>query len=573
MKFNEQAIELLKNLRENPLDPGFARDAGILYWNLLEERIEACIREKTDLPSILAANCDLINYGMTSQVLGKIPCVASVQPLDAGADPEIRIFTMTEWLSDAYSRIMAGDKKDALEKEIKQTEVYIKRLENEIGAVLRRRTDEIVAALCKTGAPADLSAQIQANLDKMEQADKLFRNNAKTKKTISKGAFLSVKERRSYCDQEKDHAALVEHIEKFLSSLEARETIAVVKHYTVQINENCGKIIDCEEAVAKKRRDISELAKKQMEISPLEVAAEFRKELEYIRDLVKLSAKRLHGESCSILRPGDKYFSTGELRSCLDRMIEFDPAIFNNSRVSIFGIPSVLIVPGAGNAVYDWKNNVILVPLVPPAAGFIASIAFGMIEYRLDVDEDKQLLASYNKLPQHKDVKSIFSLKNELTKDYITWMTSEYKGYKVLPKEIRAWFEREIAPNKNEIAVPLELRPFLLAGEAFTDRCKTVEANSKQDLSASSENALWQGGILNYQQGKFDKSLDLFKAALSKNPGHIRALFNAAQTCMKLMRKQEAVDFFSEYYKRNPQSWWAGVAMEQIRRLQTGHAS
>ena len=555
------------------MDPGCARDAGALYWDLLEEGIAECVRRKTDLKSFFAEDYDFVNFGMTSHVLGKPAAMAPAKVPEQTPIPHVRIFTIAEWLSDAYTKIMAGDKKEKLEKEIRQTELHIKRTEHDIDALLKQRKDDIVAALLKTGAPADLSPQIQANLDTMEQADKLFRNNSKIKKSISKGAFLSVKDRRSYCDQEKEYGALVEHIEKFLSTLETRETIATVKHYSVQINECCGKIIDCEDAIDKKRRDISELAKKQMEISPLEVEAELRKELEYVRDLIKLSANRLHCESCPVLRPEDKYFSMAELCSCLDRVIEFDPAIFNNSRVAVFGIPSVLLAPGGGNAVYDWKNNLIIVPMVPPTGGFMASIAFGMIEYRLDVDEDKQLLASYNKLPQHKDVKSIFSLKNELTKDYITWMTSEYKGYKVLPKEIRKWFEHEIAPDKNEISMPLELRPFLLAGEAFTAACKNVEASIKDGLALGPESALWQGGILNYQQGKFERSLELFKAALAKNPGHIGALFNAAQTCMKLMRKQEAVDFFNEYYKRNPQSWWAGVSMEQIRRLQTGHAS
>ena len=559
MKFNENATGILEKLRENPLDPGCARDARALYWNFLEEGIVECVRRKTDVQSFLAQNFDFVNYGMTSQVLGKPSVAGPAKAPEQTVVPPIRIFTMAEWLSDAYTKIMAGDKKEKLEMEIRQTGLQIKRTERDINALLRQRKDGIVAALLKTGAPADLSPQLQANLDTMEQADKLFRNNAKIKKTISKGAFLSVKDRRSYCDQEKEYGALAEHIEKFLSTLETREAIATIKHYSVQINESCGKIIDCEDAIDKKRRDISDLAKKQMEISPLEVEAEFRKELEYVRDLVKLSANRLHCESCPVLRPEDKYFSMAELCSCLDRVIEFDPAIFNNSRVGIFGIPSVLFVPGGGNAVYDWKNNLIIVPMVPPAGGFMASIAFGMIEYRLDVDEDKQLLDSYNKLPRHKDVKSIFSLKNELTEDYITWMTSEYKGYKVLPKEIRKWFEHEIAPDKNEISMPLELRPFLLAGEAFTAACKNVEAGIKDGLASGPENVLWQSGILNYQQGKFERSLEFFKAALAKNPGHIGALFNAGQTCMKLMRKQEAVDLFNEYYKRNPQSWWAGV--------------
>jgi hypothetical protein len=491
----------------------------------------------------------------------------------AAQDAHLKVFTVTDWLLDAYTKTLSGDKKEALEKEIKQTEVYIKRLENEIDSLAQQRRDCILSGFFKDSVPNPLPAAIQVTIDKILLADKLYRQNSKTKKTISKGVFLSVKDKRSYCEQENEHTEILGQVEDFLGTIESRELIAAVKHSTCQINDNCAKIIDCEEAIVKMRRQISEVAKKQDQISPLEIEAALRKEIEYVRDLVKLSAKRLHNESGSILRPEDKFFSLKELTACVDRVVEFDPGIFNNIRVSIFGLPSVLLVPCNGNALFDWKNNMIIVPLVPPAANFMASIAFGMIEYRLDVDEEKELLTSYNKLPQHKDVKSLFSLKNDLTKDYIAWMTSECKGYKILPKEVRKWFEHEVAPNKNEIATPLEYRPFLLAGEAFNKKCKDIEALLKEDLGACPESALWGGSILSYQQGKFDRSLDLLKAMIAKNPDHVAALYNAAQACMRLMRKQEAVDYFNEYYKRNPQSWWASVATEHIRRLQTGHSS
>jgi tetratricopeptide (TPR) repeat protein len=526
-----------------------------------------------DLNTFLSKESDFINYGITGEVLDNASEIGKVFHDVKTPEAHLKVCRMTDWLLEVFTKTLSGDKKEALEKEIRQTEFYIKRLENEISGIERQRKDTVLGGLYKDAVPNLLPATLQTNLDKIHLADKLHRQNSRTKKTISKGVFLSVKDKRLYCEQEKEHAELLEQIEAFLGTIDSRETIAAVKHNTGQINENYAKIIDAEDAIARMRRDISEVAKKQQQISPLEIEAVLRNEMEYVRDLAKLSAKRLHNESGSILRPEDKFISIQELTTCIDRVVEFDPGIFDNTRVSIFGLPSVLVVPCNGNALFDWKNNMIIVPLVPPAGNFMASIAFGMIEYRLDVDEEKQLLTSYNKLPQHKNVKSIFSLKNNLTKDYITWMTSEYKGYKTLPKEVRKWFEHEVAPNKNEIAVPLEFRPSLLGGDAFIKKCKDIEALLKEDLGACPENALWEGSIVSYQQGKFERCLELLKAMIAKNSDHVTAFYNAAQACMRLMRKQEAVDYFNEYYKRNPQSWWASVATEHIRRLQTGHSS
>jgi tetratricopeptide (TPR) repeat protein len=573
MKFKDYATKILKSLRENPTDPACMRDAGVLYWTILEEEVINHVHEKMDLNAFLSKESDFINYGIAGEVLDNASEIGKVFHDVKAADAHLKVYVVTDWLLDAFTKTLSGDKKEALEKEIRQTEVYIKRLENEISGIERQRKDTVLGGLYKDAVPNLLPATLQTNLDKIHLADKLHRQNSRTKKTISKGVFLSVKDKRLYCEQEKEHAEILEQIEAFLGTIDSRETIAAVKHNTGQINENYAKIIDAEDAIARMRRDISEVAKKQQQISPLEIEAVLRNEMEYVRDLAKLSAKRLHNESGSILRPEDKFISIQELTTCIDRVVEFDPGIFDNTRVSIFGLPSVLVVPCNGNALFDWKNNMIIVPLVPPAGNFMASIAFGMIEYRLDVDEEKQLLTSYNKLPQHKNVKSIFSLKNNLTKDYITWMTSEYKGYKTLPKEVRKWFEHEVAPNKNEIAVPLEFRPSLLGGDAFIKKCKDIEALLKEDRGACPENALWEGSIVSYQQGKFERCLELLKAMIAKNSDHVTALYNAAQACMRLMRKQEAVDYFNEYYKRNPQSWWASVATEHIRRLQTGHSS
>ena len=319
--------------------------------------------------------------------------------------------------------------------------------------------------------------------------------------------------------------------------------------------------------------EIADVAKKQQTISIAEFSSSMSAEIEYVRDLIRLSANRLHAESCSVLKPADPYFTIKEVADETNGFWNSTRCSFNNSRVQIFGIPLILLIPGTGNALYDWKNNRIVIPLVPPGGNFMASVAYGMIEYRLDVDETKQLLTSYNKLPQQAGVKSIFNLKNELTKDYITWMTSEYRGYKNLARETRKWFEHEIAPNKNEIAAPLELRSFFLASETFNNKCKEIDQLTAQGAEACPDEILWTAGILYYQQGKFERSVEFFKTLAARRPDHAPALYNCAQACMKLMKKQDALDCFTEYCKRNPQSWWAGVAAEHIRRLQTGHAT
>jgi tetratricopeptide (TPR) repeat protein len=200
----------------------------------------------------------------------------------------------------------------------------------------------------------------------------------------------------------------------------------------------------------------------------------------------------------------------------------------------------------------------------------MASVATGMIEYRIDTDEDKRMLTSYNQLPQYESVKSVFHLRTELTKDYITWMVSEYKGYKNLEKEVRKWFEHEIAPSKNDIYIPPPYQSFVLPAEEFTKQLADRESRLSGGLASASEEDLWVAGILNYQRGKFERSVELLRALTAKNPRHEKALYNYGFVCMKLMYKQDAVKSFTAYTKLNPQSWRTGVVMDYVRRLQTG---
>jgi hypothetical protein len=200
----------------------------------------------------------------------------------------------------------------------------------------------------------------------------------------------------------------------------------------------------------------------------------------------------------------------------------------------------------------------------------MASVATGMIEYRIDADEDKRLITSYTQLPQNVGVKSVFHLLAELTKDYITWMVSEYKGYKILAKEVRKWFEHEIAPSKNDIYVPPQYQAFALPAEEFNRVLNECESRLSGELAAADENDLWVASVLNYQRGKFGRSVELLKALVVKNPRHEKALFNLGFICMKLMYKQDAVASFMEFARTNQQSWWTGVVMDFVRRLQSG---
>jgi tetratricopeptide (TPR) repeat protein len=569
MNYSEQALATLHGLKENPKDSATQRNAGTLYWNSIEENVFTHIREKKDIAEFLDTEYDCINFGISPEVLENAQAMSDRMRASNTPGRHLKILLVSDWIKETYLKIISGDRLDALKREQKIALQQIQRFEQEIKTAQQLRKDILATELGKK-MPADICAR---NIDLLDRADDLYRQNIKIKRLSSRGVFIPVDEKRKNCKMQQEHATCVEQIGRFAGSIASPESSSTIKRCADQIEENIVKTLDTEEAIARIKDEMSEVSKKQQDLSPAEIEAAMRKEIDYIKDLTRLSAKRLHRECCCFMKPDDTCLAIKDISDSIDRVMEFDPEIVHNQRVMMFGLPSILIIPGNGSALYDWKNNRIIVLLATPGGNLMASIASGMIEYRLDVDEDKQLLTSYNKLPRNKDVKSVFHLKNELAKDYIVWMTSEYKGYKILPKEERKWFEQEIAPNKNDIAVPLAYRSFMLAGEAYTEKCKEIEALLAKGPDACAPEVLWTASILLYQQGKFNQAMEALLALIDKDQKRPMAYYNLGHTCEKLMRKQEAIKFFGEYCKRNPQSWWAVAATEHIRRIQTGHAT
>jgi tetratricopeptide (TPR) repeat protein len=552
-------------------DPGNQRTLyalGMLYWNTLVERIGAVIRDGGDVHEFLQNEREFLDFGITAELLGDDAGIRERTAAPRTPYKHLQVNCVSDWLAGLMEDISETGRRRLIERDMRGARLAIKRLEKEALSLAEARKKILLEEL--TGKSASLTANaVGAHADKMIEIDQMALESLKRKKSISRGVFFSVEQRREFVQRENKLQKLKARQEALLGQVQAAEARKNLREQETRLAQVFAEIVEQEEAVAQLENEAEELEKKTQAISATEIANRAQREIEYLRDLVKLCAKRLRQESCSLLKPGDTFFTWSELTQCLDRVLEFDPRVFSNDRVVYLGKPSVLLVPGNGNAMYDWKNNQLIVPLVPPAGNFMGSIATAIIEYRLDVDEDKKLLTSYNKLPSMKDVRSLFQLKGKLVKEYIIWMTSEYKGFRVLPKESKGWFEHEIAPSKNDIYCPPEYQQFNLSSKEFRELLDELDSRLGNGASADIEET-WVASVLHFQQGNFDKAYDCIVSVLQEEPDRLFAHYNLGHIGVKAARKQEAITGFSEFARRWPQSWWAGVARENVRRLQMG---
>lgn len=565
MKLDNKASEAVSSYLEKPKEQHCIYELGAIYWSFFIDSITETIHNDGDVHQFIEQEENFLNIGIINEVLEKPEDILLTIKANTSSYNYLKIDTITSWLKDTIKKIYSGDKKDLLELDIKNLKIQQQKLSSEVDTVQEMRKKLLLKEFLKKQDKATLSL-----IDNLVNIDLLAYQNMQTNLEISKGVFFSVKDRREFVERTNRFQKETAKNDALFLKIKTPEIKNAIRKCNSQINDLFQKSINCLNTIAKKKNELDTIKSEESTLSALEVENRVRSELEYLRDLVKLCAKRLRIEHCSILRPDSKFYTIKDLCLCFDRILEFDPSVFNNDRVSIFGKPYILVVPGNGYGLYDWKYNRFIIPMVPQNGDFMTSIATAIIEYRLDVDVDKQLLTSYQKLPEQKGIRSLYALRSSLTNDYIKWMSSEYFGYKVLEKETRKWFEHEIAPSKTDIFCPPQFQPFALSTEEFRGRLKSIEEKLKDAQTNPLEEDLWTACILNYQQGKFKDSFKYINELLAIYPDHLFGYYNLGIIGMKTTYKQDAIKGFKEFMNRNPQSWWASVAREHIRRLQVG---
>jgi tetratricopeptide (TPR) repeat protein len=563
MQFEERFANALGALKVDSQDRSAMNELCSPYWTWLAESLGKIICDNGDTKPFIDENVDLIDYGITSLV-----DVSTVKPAISDcdiSDCRIQVKTISQWLVDLLLKVRQGDKLDKLDREHKVQSLQHKKLQTEIKDLQAERRLKIENMYFRPTDPAK-------SLTELENTEKMQLDDIRKKKEISKGAFLTAEQKREHVRQQVELQKRLQFATTFVATLPSKEGSTEVKNMGKTLEQLFIKLVEIESSMKKLADELEGLQKKTSEMHPSEIENRLTEEIEYVRDLVKLSAKRMGLEPFPLIRPEDKLFSLSVLAKNLNQITEFDPRIFKNDRVPLFGRPYVLLVPGTGNAIFDWKNNCIIMPTISPGGNFMGSLATGIIEYRLDVDEDKVMLTSYNQLPDLKTIRSIIQIKARLVKEYIIWMTSEYNGYRILSKESKNWFEYEIGPSKNEMFTPLEYQGYTMTSMEFNKLFDDIMERIKKAEEAGADpdpEDLWGGSLLHYQMGKPEKALPLIEQYMKVRPDHLMGWYNLGHVAMKQMNRTLAREAFNTFCKMDTQSWWSKVVRNHLRALGT----
>ena len=563
MQFEERFANALALLKEDSQSKQAIGEVCSTYWTWLGESLGEIIRANGDTAPYIEANVNIIDFGIVPALVDAEKVRATI--VDCELDSRrIQVRTISMWLKELLLKVRQGDKVEKLDLECKTEELKLKKVMSEIKDTQADRRSKIENMYFKPTDPAK-------SLAELENTENMLLDNLRKKKEISKGVFLSAEQKREHVKQQVDLQKKLEFANSFINTLPNKDGSTEIKKMTKTIHDELFvKAVDVESGLKKLKEELESVQKQSADMPLSEIENKITEELEYIRDITRLSAKRLAIDPFPLIRPEDKLFSLSALNKNLNQITEFDPQIFHNERVPLFGRPYVLLVPSTGNAIFDWKNNCIVMPTIAPGGNFMGSISSGIIEYRLDVDEDKALLTSFNKMDEMKTVRSVIDLKAKLTKYYVIWMTSEYNGYRILSKEAKKWFEQEIGPSKNDIFTPLEFQSYTMTSMEFNKLFDDVTGRLKEAEDASKPAApddLWAASLLYYQQGKPEKALPLLEQYVKARPEHLMGWYNLGFIAMKQMNRTLAKEAFNTFCKMDTQSWWSKAVRDLMRNL------
>ena len=563
MKFDESSLQIINQFRRDMTNSEIVNNLCLIYWPTLLKNIKELITNNGNIEQFCRNEYDFINIGIIESIFDNAKEVRYQINKDSFSFNYLKVQVVTEWLVGIMGKIKGVEEAEAISQSVKQISLQQQKIDREIASLQKTRKQLLLKEFSHNSDKIILS-QIQ-ELTHTDQRQLLY---LQKKNSVTEGSFYSVEDRRMLAQETKIIEKDLSKREMLYNLIKSPYCKSLIRKCNASLNELFNKKNSLEKEILKKEKELSEIKNSQSSLSAGEIENRIITECKYLRDLMKLSANRLHLENCSILQPDKKFFTRKQLYSCLERILEFDPKIFKNRRAEIHGRPGVLLVPGNGNGIYDWENNNIIIPMFPSSRDFMASVANAMIEYRLDVDEDKYILNSYQRLPENKQVRSHITLRSSLTKDYIKWMNFEYQGYKVLSKESRIWFEHEIAPDKNDIFCPPQYRPFEISPDKFRTLLEAVEKRLAKKETKALKDDLLLAGILHFQQGKFVESYEFTERLVKEYPDFTFGFYNLGIICMKTHHKQNGVQSFREFIDKKSQSWWASVARDHLRQLE-----
>ncbi len=555
----EEQLEQLSVLRSDPLERSDLYKCNGVFWDWLSEIIHEEVEDSSKIDLMLDEHKKQIDFGLLDPELIADPkTVETIEEVALGFDDlQPRQYHFSDWLIKKFKEILKF-------KEIEDTEDAIEHLNEKC-----EKLDVLITTFQKNRAEIVLNNSRQPDQTKIsllnDKDDALLRSFVR-KAEVAAGHNMSPDERRVHLAEEETLSSLMINSESIQSEVEDDNALNKVKQFSKNVELSIEKVIETKKELSKKEEELDALNDEVAAISMGELQNRMEEEVSYLKSLMKLSANRVKAEAIAVLF-GNTEVVTFELVNELFKLVEeFDSKLYQNHKVAYIGKPNIVIVPGKGNGMYDWKNNALIIPTMPYTRPEL-SVINAIVEYRIDMDDDKSLFNGFTEIKGNESIKSTMDFRAKFTKEYIVWMTKEYKGYKVMTKEVRFWFEHEIGPNKQHILIPAKFVTPPMSSKEYLEKIHLLDEQVNLYGEECDPDVLYERAIAYCAEDSWLAATELFLMLKNRIPEESSIEYNLGFLSAKAKEFKTAMDHFSTFIRLNPSSWWAGVAKDTILKL------
>lgn len=522
-------------------------------WEVLAEVVGAAVADemRDDLP-FTDRDRRALDYGFFELGLDEAEESIGRAVEAARAERADRIEFVTDALRRQYRVFLRIDEGRALFARQKDLEETISLAALRL-ASLRRTRDRILGWV----AGADVLPPLRSLLAEIDaELERYLRLERKTNTGQLKDPAL----RREYVETKIRMVQRVDQRDRLVGALSGGAKILDLNRRIAAVY---GDLFAAEEDRTANREAIEVFQEEVRSCSPRQARAELVEELKSIRLFAKMGAQRAGAQPRTMPTGGvgDAGLATpSRVAVALEHIVAFDPYLWDNQQTRREGKPTILLVPGTGNGIYDWNRNRIILPTVPHRS-LEESLAYALATYRDDVDSqtsDRAALKSYASLKVNSGIRSTMKMKDLMARDYIAWMTKESQGMSGLAAENRQWIEERIAPRPEE---PIPSRTLVELSAA--DRRRLVRRlGDREDLEPDE---FYHRGALRFSDEDYAAAAADFEKALAARPDWPAALYSLGVS-LKRAGRASWRDRMTEFLRTAPQSWWSKKAQRMLAR-------
>lgn len=519
-----------------------------VYWQLVAQLVPMLLTTENKLDfSIDERYQNLIGYGYVSTALVRNAPASKVQkviPLDPAEKKailsEYQFFSLDTWLVHVHVKSLRLDQKAKLEERLHKAEEELRNYPKLLAECSQHRT-EFVERNPRAARVMQISRDIDERLP-------VYTN---IKEKIEMAVRITPQERTRYVALSEELAALRE--------LRTREQLLISEHVPqhelMSIDRKMEGIIVNRNKLRKEVGDLQSALKKdeawREELALSKCREMLREEVRTIRTMAELMGKRSRMRACSLLTNEETLPKPEEIITIIENILDVDPSLYSPQAAQRIPFPYIVIVPGAGNGIYDFEKKALLIP-TRPIRGLFEAVTTALIEFYLDSPYGLGFRDAYSKLNKNKTVTSAIEMNERIQKDYISWITMEANGYQVLDQETRQFFMEKVAPALFALRHPRRASDFTVA--FAHELLKQDDERTDKDRTDFEEQ--FKLGLATWRIGNYPRAVLAFRHALEANPESVDACYNLAMAFFRTGQKKHAVETWRKYLTLDKSSFW-----------------